>query len=465
LKLDLFLKGGMLVFPGERVAPGSVGIRGGRIAVIAAPDEHFDAVREVDCGGRWVMPGVIDPHVHFGFGDPATDFSTESRSAALGGVTFVISFFRTKDFVAGFEAELARSSSQSVIDFSYHLGLTGDLHVRQLAECYRRYGVSSYKMYMMYKGQAGLAKGFTDIDDGLLFAAMREAAALPGAVMGVHCENVEVIPYLREPLRAAARDDLATWNEQSPDFLEAENVHRVCYFAAKTGCAANIVHLSSSEALEEVRRHRRRTKVPLYVETCPQYLHLTTGSKAGVLAKVNPPVRDERDVEALWEGVADGTVTTIGSDHVPRKRATKEKDIWSATNGFPGVATILPIMIDEGYHKRQIPIERLSALMSANAARSYMVPNKGALAPGYDADIAIVDPDLERVVDPDTLGSFADYSPYETERLKGWPVMTIARGRIMVEDGHLTDAAIDGSGRYVPRWPDGTGHIKELKTE
>lgn len=450
MTLDLLLKDGLIV-AADRVVPGSVGIRDGRIAVVAAPGEAFDAARVVDCRDKWIMPGVIDPHVHFGFGDPARDFATESRSAALGGVTFVLSFFRTQDFLQGFEAELARSSAQSVIDYGYHFGLTSHLQVGQLAESYERFGVSSHKIYMMYKGQAGLAKGFTDIDDGLLFAALREAARLPGAVMGVHCENVEVIPQLRDGLRRAGRDDLAAWDEQSPDFLEAENVHRVCYFAAKTGCAVNIVHLSAREGLDEARRHRARTNVPIHVETCPHYLHLTTGTPAGTLAKVNPPVRGAADVEAMWEGVIDGSVTTIGSDHVPRKRATKEKDIWSATNGFPGVATILPIMVHEGFHKRGVPIEKLSALMSANAARIYSVPGKGAVAPGYDADIAVVDPDLERTVDPDALGSFADYSPYEGERLKGWPVMTISRGRILVEDGKLTDVATEGSGRYVRR--------------
>src|SRR4029077_3683712 len=121
--------------------------------------------------------------------------------------------------------------------------------------------------------------------DGLLYAAARATAAIDGAVLGVHCENVEVIPVLREPLRTAGRDDLAAWNEQSPDFLEAENVHRACYFASRVGCPINIVHLSSREALDKVRRHRRTSRAPIYVETCPHYLLLDDASPAGVLAK------------------------------------------------------------------------------------------------------------------------------------------------------------------------------------
>jgi dihydropyrimidinase len=451
VKLDLFLQDGLLVFPDQGVAPGSLGVKDGKIAIVCAPGERFDAARAINCKGRWIMPGVIDPHVHFGFGSPETDFFTESRSAALGGVTSVLSFFRTKDFREGFDAQRVRAESQSLIDFGFHLGLTSDLHVRTLAECYDRFGVSSYKMYLMYKGQAGLSKGFTEIDDGLLFAAMVETAKLPGAVLGVHCENVEVIPYLREPLRAAGRSDLGAWDDQSPDFLEAENVHRTCYFASKTGCAVNIVHLSSREALDEVRRHNEARKAPIYVETCPHYLNLTRDAESGVLAKVNPPLRSADDVDAMWEGVRDGVVTTVASDHVPRKRATKQ-EIWSSTNGFPGTGMILPVLIHEGYHKRGVPIERISALMSRNAARIYNMPQKGALMVGQDADIAIVDPDERRVVDPALLGSFADYSPWEGLELRGWPVVTVARGRVVVEGGKLSESAQEGAGgRYLPR--------------
>ncbi len=453
MTLDVLIKNGLLVFPDEGVVPGGVGIRDGRIIVICAPGEHFKARKVIDCQGKWIMPGVIDPHVHFGFGDPDNDFQTESRSAALGGMTCVLSFYRTRNFLESFEGRLARDASLSVIDFGYHLGLTSDAQVRSLAACYERFGLSSYKMYMMYKGQAGLAKGFTDIDDGLLFAAMRETAALPGAVLGVHCENVEVIPYLRDPLRAAGREDLIAWDESSPDFVEAENIHRVCYFGNKTACPVNIVHLSSKEGLDVVRQHRRNSHSPIYVETCPHYLAANHDDPAGSIAKANPPLRSQSDVEALWEGISEGTVTTVGTDHVPRKRETKERSIWKASNGFPGVATMLPILIHEGYHRRGIPIERLAAVAARNAARLYNIANKGRLCVGFDADITIVDPDLERTVVPDRLNSFSDYSLFEGRRLKGWPQTTFSRGRMIVHDGDLTPEAEDGIGHYTQRRP------------
>ena len=453
-KLDMALTGGLLVFPDAGVERGDLGLKDGRIAVIAAPGDLPAAAETIDCQGRWVMPGLIDPHTHFGFGSPEEDFITESRSAALGGVTTVLSFFRTKDFMEGFEPERQRASRQSLIDFGYHFGITAQNHVDSLPQCLERFGVSSFKLYLMYKGAAGAAKGFTEIDDGLLFDAMRQVAGMKGAVLGVHCENTEVIPRLRAPLEAAGRDGLAAWNEQSPDFLEAENVHRVCYFGRKTGCPVNIVHLSSAEALNEVRRHRTHPGTPIHVETCPQFLHLTCDSAAGALAKVNPPVRPAGDVDAMWQGVVDGSVQTVGSDHVPRKRATKEGGIWKASAGFPGVATSLAILLDEGYHRRGVAIERIAAITSANVARLYNIPAKGAIAVGYDADLVVVDPEREAEVDAARLQSFSDYSPFEGERLKGWPVLTLLRGRVIARDGALTEEAkTTTSGRYVERWP------------
>ena len=192
-------------------------------------------------------------------------------------------------------------------------------------------------------------------------------------MLGVHCENVEVIPLLREPLRAAGRDDLAAWNEQSPDFLEAENVHRACYFAGKVGCPINIVHLSSREALDEVRRHRRaqrgadvRRDLSALPATSPIRRRRACSRRS--IRRCAARATSTRCGRA-WPTARS---TTVGTDHVPRKRSTKEgKGIWASSNGFPGVATMLPILLHEGYHRRGIAPERIAAVLSRNAARIY----------------------------------------------------------------------------------------------
>ncbi|CAK7260558.1 MULTISPECIES: dihydroorotase [unclassified Shinella] len=457
MMLDLVLKNAQIALPGGDLSFGAVGVKDGRIAVIAETADDLAAREMIDCGGLLLLPGVVDPHVHFDFGNPETDFETESRASALGGTTSILSFHRSKDIRDSFPVVKERAERQSCIDFGLHFGLTSQLHVETLEEIARRFGVTSFKLYMMYKGAAGAAKGFTEIDDALLYTALRATAAIPGAVMGVHCENVEVIPVLRPPLKAAGRNDLKAWNEQSPGFLEAENVFRVCYFAAQTGTPVNIVHMSASDSLEIVRQQRKmrgRSGPPIHVETCPHYLVVDDEWPAGVLAKVNPPVRGRADIEALWEGVFDGSVTTIGSDHVARKCETKDKDIWGASAGFPGSGLLLPLMLHEGYHRRGLPLSRIVELTSANAARIYNMPSKGAIAVGKDADLLVVDPDLERTVDHAVSESYSDYSPYQGMRLKGWPVRTLVRGRTVMQDGRITEEArANPWGRYLERMP------------
>jgi dihydroorotase (multifunctional complex type) len=450
--LDLVLAGGELVIPETGVVHGSVGVKDGRIAVVCDADEPLAARDTIDCHGMWVMPGLIDPHTHIGFGNKEMDFQSESRSAALGGVTSLFTFHRSPDLRASADAWIAQGEKLSCIDFGLHFGLTSALHVDTLIETAHRFGVSSFKLYLMYKGAAGAAKGFTEIDDGLLFRTLLQARQVPGGIVGVHCENVEVIPVFRGPLKAAGRNDLAAWDEQSPDFLEAENVSRVIYFGAKADCPVNIVHLSSAEGLEIIRRHRLFHHNPVHVETCAHYLAMTRDDPAGILAKVNPPLRGQADRDALWQGIVDGSIETVGSDHVPRKVATKGADLWGATAGFPGLATLLPVMIEEGHYARDVPLTRIAAVTSLNVARLYNVATKGSIAVGKDADLVVVDPHTRRLVDHNTLASNSDYTPLQGRSLRGWPVYTIARGRCLVSDGKLTAQALDTpAGRYIRR--------------
>lgn len=449
---DLILAGGEIVFPGDGVRRGSIAIREGRIAALLAPGETVRAARVIDCTDRWIMPGLIDPHTHIGFGDKENDWQTETRTALLGGVTGLFTFWRSDDLMASTGPWIAAGRARAATDFGLHFGVTSRRHVADLPALSQRFGVTSVKVYLMYKGATGAAKGFAEVDDALLFSALQAGAKIPGGVVGVHCENTEVIPVFREPLQAAGRDDLPAWDEQSPGFLETENVFRVAYFGEKTGCPVNIVHMSAVESLDLVRRLRHAGRPPIHVETCIHYLSLSRNSGIGNLGKVNPPLRSQADIDGLWEGVRAREITTIGSDHVPRKRATKGPDIWQASAGFPGIAQILPVLIDEGWHRRGVPIETLAAATSRNVADLYSVPRKGRIAPGFDADLVVVDPEGRTQVDAANTPSHSDYSPWEGKTLRGAITHTILRGQVLVEDSALVPG-IGAPGRYLHRAP------------
>jgi len=450
MSYDLILQNGEIVFPGTGVRRGSVAVRDGRIVAILAPGEAAAATRVIDCTDRFVMPGLIDPHTHIGFGAKEEDWFTESRTAALGGVTGLFSFWRSDDLGASTDPWRAAAEARSAIDFGFHFGVTARRHVEELPELARRFGVTSVKVYLMYKGATGAAKGFTEVDDALLFRALQAGAKIKGGVVGVHCENTEVIPVFREPLKAAGRNDLPVWDEQSPGFLETENVFRVAYFGEKAECPVNIVHMSSAESLDLVRRLRHPGRAPIHVETCAHYLSLSRDSDIGVVGKVNPPLRSQADIDGLWEGVRAGDISTIGSDHVPRKLATKGQDIWTASAGFPGIAQILPVLLEEGWRKRGVPIETLAAATSKNVADLYSVPNKGRIAPGYDADLVIVDPEAETRVAAADYPSHSDYSPYEGMTFRGAVTHTILRGQLLVENGALAEG-LGAPGQYMRR--------------
>jgi dihydropyrimidinase len=221
------------------------------------------------------------------------------------------------------------------------------------------------------------------------------------------------------------------------------------YFAERTGARVYFPHISSRLALDEVRKWRKRYD-QVWIETCPHYLTHTEDSELGGIGKANPPFRSKDDQDAIWEAVADGTIDLIASDHSARRRVTKDKPLWLAAQGFPGIATILPVMLSEGYHKRKLPLQRICQLLASGPAKIFdLEPVKGRIAPGADADLTLVDLKKEKIVKPEELGSYADYSLYENQVLKGWPVRTIVRGVTVMDNGRIVGPG--GHGKYLWR--------------
>jgi dihydropyrimidinase len=450
MHLDTAIINGTAVFPRQTPAPATIAIADGRIAAVLEPERTVEADEIIDASGMLIFPGLIEPHMHIGFvGGPLSDIASESRSAAIGGVTTILNYLlKPEPYDEPFKEFVSKIDELAYVDFGLHLGVFSDQHIREIEHYIRDFGVTSFKFFMSYKGEEAPKRGLTPVDDGLLYAMLTEVARHPGAVANVHAENIEIIWRHERSVRAAGIDGLAAHYEARPGFAEATDVTTACYFGQLTGAPLYFVHMSSYEAVNAVRPFHHTGNV--FVETTPHYLSLTIDSPCGLLAKVNPPVRTQRDIDALWRAIDEGIVDTIGCDHFPSQRVNKMTNVWQSASAFPGVGTMLALLMTEGYYKRGVRLERIAELTSYNTARIFnLYPRKGSLLVGSDADIAIVDPGREMVVNANYLQSRADHSPWEGWRLRGWTVRTLVRGRTIMQDGEILNNP--GYGTYLHR--------------
>lgn len=324
------------------------------------------------------------------------------------------------------------------VDYGYHLTLMSDAHLAELEQLRDEWDVRSYKYYMSFRGDEGAYMGVSGTDDGAFYSILEAVSAIGGVLM-VHPENIEVVWRLREKVKATGAADLSAWDASRPAFVEAEALHRAAMLGALTHCPLYFVHVSSAEALDALRTARAQYPNAAFVgETCPHYLTHSLSSPVGLMGKVNPPLRPDDDVQAVRAALADGTINTLGYDHVGRRRSAKEGDIWKASAGFPGMPTLFPVALSYGHHVLSLPLERIAELTSLNPARVFGLSHrKGSITPGYDADLAVVDLNAVRRPSATELGTWSDYSLYENEELRGWPVHTLVRGQFVVRDGEL----------------------------
>ena len=446
---DLIIRGGTVVRAGIAPELIDVAVTDGRIAALLAPGTPVDAAEAIDATGLHVLPGSIDPHLHIGVGTGIDEYPGETGAAALGGVTTVFSILSNPgSYLPVLEEHVERANATSRVDFGFHAVLMTEGHLEELDAVKERFGLRSFKYFMSFRGDEGKYLGVEGTTDGKLWEIL-SAVGERDDLLFVHAENLEVVWSLRDELQASGRDDLAAWDDSRPPFVEAEAVRRVTYFAQHLGTRLYLVHISTADSLEQIRRARAEfPDLELSVETCPHYLTHTVDFEGGVIGKVNPPLRRPEHLEAVWEAIADGTVSTIGSDHVSRKRATKDGSIWTASAGFPGAPTSLPVLITHGHLERGIPLERLVELTAKEPATLLRIDDrKGDIAVGLDADLAIIDLTARRTADPAWLGTNSDYSLYEDEQLAGWSRHTLVRGVPVVRDGEIVGEP--GTGNYV----------------
>jgi dihydroorotase-like cyclic amidohydrolase len=459
MSFDLLIRGGSAILPGTDGVRADIAIRDGKIAAVLAPDAGIEARATLDAAGLAIFPGAVDVHLHLGHGQDIArprvpeDAAAETAAAAAGGVTtFVPYLMATEPFETIFEDVVAVTEAGARIDFSYHFIISTEAQLAGVPRYVREMGVPSFKIFMNNRGGEGKRLGLPDIDDGFLFR-LCEAAAEHGGVVCPHPENIEAAWVLRDRLMAQdpeGRGGLAAWNASRPPFLEADAVQRAGLFARQTGARLYIVHTSSRLALEEARR-ARAAGTAIMIETCPHYLTHSVDWPRGDVGKINPPLRERADCEALWGGIADGSIDTVGTDHIHRDISCKSGGIWKASPGCPGIDTLLPVLLSEGHHRRGLPLGRIAQLVAqAPAAAMGLAHRKGRIAVGLDADLALVDVGEEWTPRRDRLLSGAGYSIYEDVLLRGRVRHTLVGGRFALRDHAPVDAAV-GTGRFVPR--------------
>lgn len=452
--LDLLIRGGTVVAR-DGCYPADVGVQGGRVAGLYGPGGGPEAAEVQSATGLHVLPGVIDPHAHLRSRGRSFAESCErmSREAAAGGTTTLIDFTHCSGSYLDLLDELKQSiESRSIIDMGANPMIMNPAHIAELPELVRRHGIAAIKMF-----PAGLQRElYPDTfaaDDGVLWLALRAAAAQnPKLLVRVHAENWEIAWALEPELRASGRGDAGVWTDMRPHVCEEETVRRVAFLAGKAGCPAYAVHLTTAAA-PRIVASAWSEGTRLYGETCPHYLVLHRDHPRAMMGKYQPSLKTAADVDALWAGLRDGRIHCVGSDHIPVYGEDKRRggpDIWTAVGGAPGTGTILPVLLHYGVHAGRLSLPDVVRVSSYNAARLMrLYPRKGAIQVGADADLALVDLQREVLIEPSLLN--VDFTLYDGERFRGFPVQTFVRGRRVMADGQIL--VPPGGGRYLAAGP------------
>ena len=454
---DTVVLNGNIVYPGRNISCGNIGISKGKIEAITGPEVELQGMHVIDAAGKYIFPGIIEPHSHLGIGAGEEDLSTETSSAAIGGVTTVLFFLRQNTpYDEAYREIKSMGESKAYIDFSFHIVLITEEHLSSIPRYINDFGITSFKLYLTYRGEdaktttfGGIPIQFDTISDGYLLENFGKLSDYPKAVAIVHAEDIDIVHRAKKKLMSEGRTDLEAWALSRPVIAEVEGVRRILAFAKETGCKVNILHITSGQALQEAVEFRKKYN-KVFIEACHPYLVLNEEDATSNKYKLRPPLRTKKDNERLWEAVKVEDINTVGSDHVPRKMAAKAGDIWSPAAGAPGTPYLFPIMLGEGYHKRQIPVTSIANTLSLNPAKLYgLYPQKGDISVGFDADLVIVDLDREYILKASDINQYSDYILYEDLKVKGYPELTIIRGKVVAQDGKVVGNS--GWGRFVKR--------------
>lgn len=424
---ELVIKNGKLVLP-DKIFEGDIAIDNGKIFMIGK-DLKGDKV--VNAEGNYILPGLIDVHVHFREPGASSkeDWSTGSSAAASAGITTVLDMPNTQPpttTVELLDKKRGIAASKSTVDFGFHFGASTE----NMDELRKVEKIASVKFYM----SSTIGSLFVG-NDAVLFEELKILAERN--ILGIfHAENREMVQHYMQRLISEGRTDPEAYSDARSNICAAEAVNKIIFLSKMAKNRLHFCHVSTKEEVDIIARNK--SILPITAEACPHHLFLNKEylRKLGSLVKTNPPLRSKEDQNALWKGIQDGTLDVIATDHAPHLMESKERDIWSASAGVPGVETMLPLLLNE-VNKGNLTLNQLAKLTAENPARIFRIKDKGKIKEGYDADLVIIDLKKEKKVQNDKLFTKCGWSPFDGWKLKGWPVMTFIRGNLIFDNGDI----------------------------
>ncbi|WP_148687381.1 dihydroorotase [Candidatus Nitrosocosmicus hydrocola] len=479
---DLLIKNANVVIPKIGIIKCNILIDDGKIKQLSKSIDNVSYSRSIDVNEKYVLPGLIDPHVHYGVFSPIEVASeTESRSAAVGGVTTIMRMLRVyESYTQEISKHLSASVGNHFIDYAIHASILNPSQISEIPYLYDQ-GIHSFKLYMNLGSTDNrilmdmnplenlhLPKN-VHITDELCSKVLASSSNLKNAVVLVHAEDNETCAKLieeKKELESAKKkigpekenskeNPLIKWSECRPTTSECIAIKKIMNMGRQYGANLYFVHIGSNDALDTILYEKQIGGCNAYVETCPHYLTHSV-EYDNLRGKVVPPLRTKNDVASLWNAIKNGLIDTIGTDHVANTLNLKlgdRNDIWTSLAGFPGVATMLPVLLHYGVIMRELSLVRLAELTSYNTSKIFgLYPKKGTIQKGSDADLVVIDLDLRKKVTPEILYSSSDYTIYDGYELQGWPILTISRGTIIMENGIVYEEN-KGRGKFVKLGP------------
>ena len=448
--MSVLIRNGILV-NSSGTMPADVLIIDRKISVVSSVSLSYEAGREIDAAGSFILPGGVDPHVHMHLpsvaGYSSDDFLSGSRAALSGATTTIIDFVtpaRGESLPHALEKRMLEAE-KSLTDYAFHVSpvewrnSTPD----EIRECIRM-GVTSFKVYMAYRNTVGL-----DQDDLL---KVLKSVGKTGGTVTVHCEEGDEIERLRDHYFRSDPSSPLSHALSRPAELEASAVKKAVRLAAKADCPLYIVHVSSKESLEHISQ-ARLNKQPVFGETCPQYLLFDDSKYSGSFDQaasfvISPPLRTPDDKKALWEALADGTLDTVGTDHCPftmeQKRAGAE-DFRKIPGGAGGVEHRLALLYTYGFLTKRLTFNQVVNLYSTEPSKIFgLYPRKGEIAPGADADLVVWNPEPESVIRTSAHQMNCDVNIYEGMTVRGLAEYVIKAGTVVVEKGRIHEPVTPG---------------------